>query len=147
MAKIYSAVKSLIVEDSKFLIIKQNIGDYSVWDLPGGKIEFGESPYDALKREVKEETDLEIDIVKPIGIWWFFRKTDNDQVVCTTFLCKCKDPNVKLNVAGNEKITEFKWVSKEDFLKNYNVSHQSLKDMISGLEEEILNALQGLKPK
>ena len=44
----------------KFLVLKQDIKGQSLWDLPGGKIEYNEDPYFTLKREVKEETNLEI---------------------------------------------------------------------------------------
>ena len=51
----------LIRKDKKILLIKKVIGPYDgKLDLPGGTIEFGETPKEALKREFKEETGLEI---------------------------------------------------------------------------------------
>jgi 8-oxo-dGTP diphosphatase len=40
----------------------------SRWEFPGGKIESGEHPFDALKRELKEEIDVEVENGSPIEI-------------------------------------------------------------------------------
>jgi len=41
------------------------------WQVPGGKVEKGENHLEALKREVKEETDLEIVSINNVLIRWF----------------------------------------------------------------------------
>ena len=133
MPQVLSAVKALIEKDGKFLVVKMTVIDKELWDLPGGKVEFGESPYETLHREVKEETNLEVEINKTLGMFWFFRKKDGHQVVCNTFLCKPKHDNIDLtkNVT-KESINEFRWVTKEEFLSNnFEVSHESLKELIS----------------
>ena len=51
----------LVVNDGKILLIKKNGGPYDgKFDLPGGTIEFNESPSDALVREFKEEVGIDI---------------------------------------------------------------------------------------
>ncbi|MCR8845639.1 NUDIX domain-containing protein [Paenibacillus sp. SC116] len=52
-------VYGILVNDNKILLIKKSRGPHKgKWDLPGGRIEFGEEPYDALKREFYEETGV-----------------------------------------------------------------------------------------
>ena len=133
MNHIYPAVKAIIQQDEKFLIIKYEFSNKTVWDLPGGKINYGESPYDTLIREVKEEINLSIKIRKIFGLFWFFRKKDKDQVICTTFLCTTNNYEIDLTKnPTNENITEYRWVTKEEFFSNdYEVGHDSMKKLLA----------------
>jgi len=132
MPTIYAAVKAIIQKGDKILILKQELKNSSVWDLPGGRVDYGESPYDTLIREIKEETGLEAKIKKPLGMFWFFRQ-DKAQVICNTFLCSIQNTNVDLSQnSTNEKISEYQWVTIKEFLtEKYVVSHQSLKNLIT----------------
>ena len=54
-------VYGLILENNNIVLIKKVSGPYDgKLDLPGGSIEFGETPLDALKRELKEEIGIEL---------------------------------------------------------------------------------------
>ena len=52
-------VYGLIIKDNKILLIKKATGPYDgLLDLPGGSFEFGETPIEVLKRELKEEVGI-----------------------------------------------------------------------------------------
>ncbi len=133
MSQVHCAIKALIKKEDKFLIVNINVQGEEFWDLPGGKVDFGESPYETLHREIKEEIDLKAKIIKPLGMWWFFRKVDGDQVVCNTFLCEPEGYDVDISKnPDTEKITKFKWITKEEFLSDEcKVAHKSFKEFIS----------------
>lgn len=76
------------------------------WDIPGGRLEIGESPFDGLKRETKEETNLDIEILLPIGIQHFTRD-DGQKITMIIFLCKPLTDNLEMS---KEQHTEYKWV-------------------------------------
>lgn len=52
-------VYGIIIKDNEVLLIQKARGPHTgKWDLPGGSIEFGEEPYEALKREIEEEAGI-----------------------------------------------------------------------------------------
>ncbi|MBX7208643.1 MAG: (deoxy)nucleoside triphosphate pyrophosphohydrolase [Verrucomicrobiaceae bacterium] len=57
-------VCALIIRDERVLIAQRPAGKHLAlkWEFPGGKIEPGENPADALKREIREELGCEIEI-------------------------------------------------------------------------------------
>lgn len=58
-------VYALVLCDGHVVLIRKAKGPYTgQWDLPGGRIEFGESPLEALERELMEETGLRPAIVE-----------------------------------------------------------------------------------
>lgn len=56
-------VAAIIMDAGKIFATQRGYGEFKDgWEFPGGKIEKGESPQQALKREIKEELDTEINI-------------------------------------------------------------------------------------
>lgn len=56
-------VAAIIEKDGEFLLCKRGPGGNCpfLWEFPGGKIEPGESPFDAIMREIREELSAEIE--------------------------------------------------------------------------------------
>jgi 8-oxo-dGTP diphosphatase len=109
-------LKALIVQDNKLLILK-NTFDYK-WEIPGGILEIGEPIEEGLKREVAEETALEISIQKPVDVWDF--KVDNfklkdDRVFDVRLIgigFKCEVVGGKISLSDEHG--DFRWVSKDE---------------------------------
>ncbi len=99
MEKFRLSVKSFIVKNNRLLLIKRNsnntvLGD--TWEIPGGRLEIGENPYVGLLRETKEETGLDIQILKPLNIR-HFKRADDQTITMIIFLCETNSENIILS--------------------------------------------------
>ena len=113
MSLFHISVKGFISCKDKYLFIKKvsnGSKNQGFWELPGGGLNFGELPEDGLTREIREETGLNIAVLKPI-ITWSFLKNNNKQVIGITYLCEAKDEKVTIS----EEHEDFAWVKKKDF--------------------------------
>ncbi|MFH1822183.1 MAG: NUDIX hydrolase [Patescibacteria group bacterium] len=136
MQKVFSASKAIIKKGNKFLIINEHINGKICWDIPGGKIEYKETPQETVKREVKEELGITVKVIKHLGVFWFFKMADNKQVICNTYLCEPKSTkfNFSNNPAKDEEITGYEWVTKKEFIKKYfKHFNKSIKEIIDNI--------------
>ena len=63
-AKTVKVVAAIIIHDNKIFATQRGYGEFKDgWEFPGGKIEPGETPQEALAREIKEELDIEIEVM------------------------------------------------------------------------------------
>ncbi len=94
------AVKAFIVDNkNRLLILKRRSNDVQkprTWEIPGGRLNPGEDPFIGLKRETKEETSLDIKIIRPLTIRYFTRK-DKQIIIMIIFLCKPIGGSIKLS--------------------------------------------------
>lgn len=104
-------VLAAIERDGKFLLTLRNHYEdpksvfHNKWQLPGGKVEFGESVEDALIREIKEElnTDIKTRRLFP-KIYDKMRK--NTHYIFFCFICEI---DVKAKVVLNREATRYDW--------------------------------------
>lgn len=102
------AAKSFIINKNRLLILKRSSGDVQkpgIWEIPGGRLELGEDPFEGLKRETKEETGIDIEVLHPMSVRHFTR--DDGQVI-TMIIFLCKALNEKVNI-GKEH-SAYEWV-------------------------------------
>ena len=95
-------------EDNRILLCLRH--DYDIWNLPGGTLEKWESPWAWVIREVKEETWLDVEIVKLAGI---YSKPNKDEVVFS-FVCKITGGTIILN----DEAKDIQYFALDDIPKN-----------------------------
>ena len=65
--KTIEVVASIIHQDGKILATQRGYGDFKgLWEFPGGKMEPRETPEEALRREIREELNIDISVEKHI---------------------------------------------------------------------------------
>lgn len=57
-------VTGILIEDNKILLVQQKLSDKRDWSLPGGRLERGETLSQGIIREMKEETGVDVEIVR-----------------------------------------------------------------------------------
>ena len=61
--KTVRVVAGIIIEDGKVFATQRGYGEFKDgWEFPGGKIEQGETPEEAVVREIMEELDTEVEV-------------------------------------------------------------------------------------
>ncbi|MGC8812284.1 MAG: NUDIX domain-containing protein [Candidatus Aenigmatarchaeota archaeon] len=109
------ATAALIVKDKSFLVIKRaaqdEIAKEASWTLPGGRVESYEDPNQGVLREVKEETGLEVELIKPIAVW--SGRKNNVWRIVIHYLCKYKKGKVKIS----KEHSSYEWVKFKDLEK------------------------------
>lgn len=104
-------VVATIIEnnDGDILIAKRNSkkSQGGLWEFPGGKIEKNESADDAIKREIKEELNIDIEINK----WLIEKRHEYPEKTINLILCSAKWIGGELDLSEHE---DSKWIKKED---------------------------------
>ncbi|MCX7870893.1 MAG: NUDIX domain-containing protein [bacterium] len=107
--------KSKLLRD-KFLLIKTNKWN-GLWGVPGGKVNYKEKLIDALKREIFEETNLNIYNIKFITFFEaiedksFYKK---NHMILFNYLAFTKNTDIKLN----NEIQDYIWVNYKEYKLN-----------------------------
>jgi 8-oxo-dGTP diphosphatase len=138
------AVKAFIVNNNEeLLLVKRRASDPhtpEAWEIPGGRLTPGEEPREGLKREAREETNIDIEIVNVLYAHHFTRD-DGQKITMLSFLCRPKSFAVRLS----EEHTKFAWVPLEKSLASLHPAFHNevriytkyYKGSISRIQEEI----------
>lgn len=125
MKEFYFAQKAFIVRGQSFLGIQKSMDDPNQpgkWEVPGGRMEFGEDVDEHLKREVLEEVGMQITPGLPFYVWqWRIQRpgpgneTRDMQIVAVARICETEAQDFDTSAQQSDDfLGQAKWIAFED---------------------------------
>ncbi|OGL30928.1 hypothetical protein A3F37_00610 [Candidatus Saccharibacteria bacterium RIFCSPHIGHO2_12_FULL_41_12] len=100
---------------SKYLFLRRNYEPkFGSWNVPGGFVEYGESAEQALAREVKEETQLTIDISKLKYLGSFYQEYGDKNGTKNLGIAFCLELETRPEIVLNQEHSEYIWRTLEE---------------------------------
>lgn len=144
-----NSARSIIIKNKKVAMIYS--GQYSYYKFPGGGIENGENPVDAMIRETREESGLVVlpDTVKEYGYVHRIQRSDRDEMECFIqdnyyYLCKTTDEIVSQELDDYEAKENYtlKYVEPDIAIrKNRHVAQSPHNQIMFEREARVLELL------
>ncbi|MFA6571605.1 MAG: NUDIX domain-containing protein [Bacteroidota bacterium] len=108
------AVGVFIINDEGKIFLSKRSGkatnECGTWEIPGGKVQFGERLQDAAKREAKEEYGIDIEITEQFPAQNHLIPKEHQHWVPTCFLCRITGDG-KPSIMEPDKCDEIGWFS------------------------------------
>lgn len=118
----YIVVGAFIVREGKILLIQENHPpDKGKWNIPAGKLDFGEQPVDAARREAYEESGIDFTPRALLGVYSIYRQDVPGEIHALRIIFS-GDANGEVSfgngevVDGAAEIADYKWSTPEDVL-------------------------------
>ena len=133
--KIIAAVTGLAVrKDKSFLLTQRHQPDSPIWHLkwniPGGALEWGESPEEALIREFKEELGVKPTVLYPhpipITALWYGKDTGFDtdsHILLLCYVVDIGDQKIDLTLDPEQETCDAEWFTLDDAKKIETLPH------------------------
>jgi ADP-ribose pyrophosphatase YjhB (NUDIX family) len=112
------------LEDKGIILIKRKNPPYG-WAIPGGFVDYGESLEDAAKREAKEETSLDVELIKQFHTYSDPKRDDRFHTISTVYIAKAKgepkaeDDAAEFGVFKEDNLPEPIVFDHKEILKDY----------------------------
>ena len=119
--KTIEVVAAIIIKDGEVFATQRGYGEFKGWwEFPGGKMEPGECPLEALRREIREELDAEIEVKELLEtVEWDY---PNFHLTMHCFICSLLSESLHLNeheaatLLTQETLRSVKWLPADEIL-------------------------------
>lgn len=107
-----------VLRDGKILMVLRNepecVEAHLKWEFPGGKVDFGETPEESVRREILEETGVEVsvkDLIPWVGTSYWEYEWGTQQTLCFVYLCEFVSQK---EVEKDHHVEKIDWIPVED---------------------------------
>ena len=87
-------ITGILIEENQILLVRQKLSEKRSWSLPGGRLERGETISEGMIREMKEETGLDVEIIRMLYLCDV--ETSANTVLHISFLLKRSGGKIQL---------------------------------------------------
>ncbi|MGW5715147.1 NUDIX hydrolase [Amycolatopsis sp. NPDC003865] len=98
------SIKGVLVRNDRVLLVHNERDE---WELPGGRIEPGETPEQTVAREISEETGLPVDVADILDAWVYHIDVANKDVFIVTYGCRSTSSAAPVLSHEHSRIAEF----------------------------------------
>jgi len=89
-----------------------------LYELPGGHIDFGEDLKEGLKREIKEELEVDITIGDPFYVYTYINEIKKSHTIDVVYFARLLDDKQEIVIHPDDH-SEYLWISEEEIFKVY----------------------------
>lgn len=112
----------------RLLLVKLTYQRFNPWGLPGGSLEYGETPEEGVRREVHEETGWQIEIERLL-----FVKTWTPDRVGLYYLCRIADGDFQ----PSDEVSEFGYFAPDDLPNVRPLDVELIEQIYAEVEHEL----------
>lgn len=127
---------ALVVDEHDRLLLARRAAEveHGKWDLPGGFVEEGEDPIDALRRELREETGLTVEPVRLFGIWmdWYGSGDDRRSTLNLYWLARA----VGGELAAADDVSELAWFGRDELPPREQIAFTNVPKVLAAWRDE-----------
>jgi 8-oxo-dGTP diphosphatase len=107
-------VDAIIQKNSQILLVKRKKEPFKGYlVLPGGFVNEGERVEDAVKREIKEETSLNIELIDILGVYSEPERDPRGHIMSTVFIGKIPESSDKADAMAQDDAAAIEWLNFE----------------------------------
>jgi 8-oxo-dGTP diphosphatase len=108
-------VDAIIQKNSQILLVKRKKDPFKGYlVLPGGFVNEGERVEDAAKREIKEETSLDIELIDILGVYSEPKRDPRGHIMSTVFIGKISESSDKIDALAQDDAVAIEWLNLEE---------------------------------
>lgn len=107
------AQKVIVTNGDKVLLVQDPREGRSIWELPGGRMNKDEDPYEAIKREFFEEMGVQLNVHGVVHMEQFFQYSDNKNAFVIIYNGSLTNPDEEFKLA-DEEVSQVDWFTPDE---------------------------------